>query len=97
VVVIDHGHVVMDGELERLRAASGRRYLSVGFRGTDRWTPAFGQARVLEAEPGHTRLELNGAVDLEALVKLAGSAGAVTHFSLEPPALSDLFREAVAR
>ena len=32
VVVIDHGRVVLDGELERLRAASGRRYLAVGFR-----------------------------------------------------------------
>src|SRR5512132_743698 len=41
VVVIDRGHVVMQGELEHLRAASGRRYLSVGFRGTSRWTPTF--------------------------------------------------------
>ncbi len=35
VVVIDHGRVVLDGELERLRAASSRRYLAVGFRGTE--------------------------------------------------------------
>ena len=97
VVVIDRGRVVLQGELERLRAASDRRYLSVGFRGTDRWVPAFGHARVVEAEPGRTRLELNGVVDLEALVKLARSAGDVTHFSVEPPALSDLFRKAVAR
>jgi ABC-2 type transport system ATP-binding protein len=97
VVVIGHGRVALEGELERLRAASDRRYLSVGFRGNGRWKPAFGDARVLEAEPGRTRLELNGAADPEALVKLARSAGDVTHFSLEPPALSDLFREAVPR
>jgi ABC-2 type transport system ATP-binding protein len=95
VVVIDRGRVVLQGELERLRAASDRRYLTVGFRGGDRWVPEFGH--VVEAEPGRTRLELNGGVDLDALVKLARTAGDVTHFSLEPPALSDLFRKAVAR
>ena len=97
IVVIDHGRVVMQGELERLRAASSRRYLAVGFRGTRRWTPTLAHARVLTAEPGHTRLELADDVDLEALVKLARSAGELTRFSLEPPALSDLFHEAVAR
>jgi ABC-2 type transport system ATP-binding protein len=97
IVVIDHGRAVLQGELDRLRAASGRRYLAVGFRGTRRWTPEFEHARVLAAEPGRTRLELSDGVDLEALVKLARSAGDLTRFSLEPPALSDLFREAVGR
>ena len=97
IVVIDHGRVVMQGELERLRAASSRRYLAVGFRGVHRWTPTLAHARVLTAEPGRTRLELTDGVDLEALVELARSAGELTRFSLEPPALSDLFHEAVAR
>jgi ABC-2 type transport system ATP-binding protein len=97
VVVIDHGRVVMHGELERLRGGSDRRYLSVGFRGGGRWTPTYAHARVLVAEPGRTRLELSDDVDLEALVRLARSAGDVTRFSLEPPALSDLFHEAVGR
>jgi ABC-2 type transport system ATP-binding protein len=97
VVVVDRGRVVMHGELERLRAASSRRYLAVGFRGTRRWTPRMEHARVLTAEPGRTRLELTGSVDLEGLVELARSAGELTQFSLEPPALSDLFHEAVGR
>jgi ABC-2 type transport system ATP-binding protein len=97
IVVIDHGRVVLHGELDGLRAASSRRYLAVGFRGTRRWTPELEHARVLAAEPGRTRLELTDGIDLEALVKLARSAGELTRFSLEPPALSDLFREAVRR
>ena len=95
VVVVDHGRVVMRGELDRLRAASSRRYLDVGFRGIDRWIPAGTDARVLLAEPGHTRLELVDGFDLEALVALARGAGEVTRFSLQPPALSDLFHEAL--
>ena len=95
VVVIDRGRVVLQGELERLRAASSRRYLDVGFRGVDRWIPAGAHARVLLAEPGHTRLELVDGFDLEALARLTRSAGEVTRFSLQPPALSDLFHEAL--
>jgi ABC-2 type transport system ATP-binding protein len=97
VVVIDRGRVVLQGGLDALRAASSRRLLSVAFRGTHLWAPALDHARVLTAEPGRTRLELDGPVDLEGLVRVAGSAGVVTRFSLEPPALSDLFREAVER
>jgi ABC-2 type transport system ATP-binding protein len=97
VVIIDHGRVVMQGALEHLRSASKRRYLTVEFRGTGSWTPAFEHARVLEAGPGRTRLELGAGADLEALAKFVRSAGDVTRFSLEPPALSDLFHEAVRR
>jgi ABC-type uncharacterized transport system ATPase subunit len=87
----------MAGELERLRAASRRRYLEIGFRGGLRWTPAVEYGRVLAAEPGWTRLELGDGADLETLVQMARSAGELTRFSLEPPALSDLFHEAVGR
>jgi ABC-2 type transport system ATP-binding protein len=97
VVIFDHGRVVIEGELQQLRAASTRRYLNVGFRGTCRWTPTSELARVLEVEPGRTRLELTDGIDLEAIVRLAHSAGEVTRFSLEPPSLSDLFHEAVGR
>jgi ABC-2 type transport system ATP-binding protein len=97
VVVIDAGHVVMQGELEHLRGTSSRRYLTIGFRGAHCWTPEFEHARVLTAEPGRTRLELSDGADLGALAELARSAGDVTRFSLEPPTMSDLFHEAVGR
>ena len=97
VVVIDRGRVVLDGELERLRAASRRRYLTVEFRGADRWRPARTGGRVILSEPGRTRLALTDDVELESLVALVRPAGELTRFSLEPPTLSDLFHEAVGR
>jgi ABC-2 type transport system ATP-binding protein len=97
VVVIDRGRVVLDGELDRLRSASSRRYLSVAFRGPRCWRPALEHARVLEAAPGQTRVELTDGLDLESLAAVARSAGELTRFSVEPPTLSDLFHEAVGR
>ena len=97
VVVIDHGRVVMAGELERLRAASASRYLTVGFEGTHRWTPDLDDGRVLEARPGWTRLEVGRSAELGALLELARGAGELTSFGIAPPALTDLFHQAVGR
>ena len=53
--------------------------------------------RIRSSSRGRTRLEITSAVSLPTLAEAAHSAGDVTRFSYEPPALSDLFREAVAR
>jgi ABC-2 type transport system ATP-binding protein len=97
VVVVDRGRTVMAGALQRLRDGSGTRVLSVGFRGDRCWTPSLARGRVLAAQPGATRLELEGEADLDRVVALARAAGEVTRLSLEPPTLSDLFRRAVGR
>jgi ABC-2 type transport system ATP-binding protein len=97
VVVIERGRVVLAGPLEELRAASRRRYLEVGFRDGITWAPRLEGGRVLAAEPGRTRLELDASLDPGELLALAHAGGELTRFSFEPPALSDLFREAVER
>ena len=97
VVVIEHGRTVLAGPLETLRAASRRRYVEVVFRDGVTWAPELDTGRVLVADPGRTRLELDASVDPEHVVTLARRAGELTRFSFEPPALSDLFREAVER
>jgi ABC-2 type transport system ATP-binding protein len=97
VVIVDRGHVALSGELTRLRSDTDRRYVEIGFLGEGRWTPRVPCGRVLAAEPGHTRIELTGPADLAELARIAGTAGEVTRFSLEPPALSDLFHAAVGR
>ena len=95
VVVIERGRTVLAGPLEGLRAASRRRYVEVAFRDAVTWAPQVEGGRVLAAEPGRTRLEVDADVDPERLVELARRGAELTRFSFEPPALSDLFREAV--
>ena len=97
VVVIERGRVVLAGQLDALREASRSRYLELGFRNGVTWTPRIEGGRVLVVEPGRTRLEVNSDVDPEKVVALAHGVGDLTSFRFEPPALSDLFREAVRR
>ena len=95
VVVIEHGRTVLAGPLEGLRTASHRRYVEVAFRDGVTWAPKLDHGSVLAAEPGRARLEVDADVDPEQLVELARRGGELTRFSFEPPALSDLFREAM--
>lgn len=94
VVIIDHGRVVLSGDVHRLRASSSRRSLRVTVDGAP-WIPNVHGVTVVPREEGRPRVLVDASVDLDELLRLAGETGRVTQFSFEPPSLSDLFLEAV--
>jgi ABC-2 type transport system ATP-binding protein len=99
IAVITQGRVVLTGDLEAIRRRSPVRYVEVGFDGSD------GQERVRDVA---TRLEGLSVVSQSASavrfrlpastrpeeVFAALSGLALERFRFEPPALSDIFREA---
>ncbi len=89
VVIIDHGAVVLSGELRRLRAQSAVRHLVVEV--DERPWPGDGD------DGGDGRHLVDRDVDLAAILAQARAAGTVTRFTFEAPRLSDLFAEAVGR
>ncbi len=96
VVIIDHGHIVLAGDLEDLRAAVPQRFVDIRYRGAaPDWTllPA---AQVVESGDGHARLRVGHHLELDAVVDLARRGTDLVSFSYEPPTLSELFRQAVA-
>jgi ABC-2 type transport system ATP-binding protein len=99
VVIVDQGRVILSGRVNRLRAGSPRRYLDVAFEGCFQrsWASALGGARIVEERDDGGRLLVGNDVDLPLFAKAAAEAGSVTHFALEPPPLSEVFREVVAR
>jgi ABC-2 type transport system ATP-binding protein len=97
VVIIARGRIVAQGPIDELKRASGRRHLEVevaGGNGT--WIDALGDVQVLERRGERVRLLVPDTLDLPATLARAGSAGTVRRFSFEPPALSELFMEAIA-
>jgi ABC-2 type transport system ATP-binding protein len=96
VVIIDHGRIVLAGELEQLRGAVPDRFVDVHYRGTaPDWT-AIGGAEVLAAEAGHARLRLARTIDVADVAAAVERAATVDAFTYQPPTLSELFRQAVA-
>jgi ABC-2 type transport system ATP-binding protein len=95
VVIIDHGRVVLAGELEALRAATPRRIVDIQYRGSAPEWSGVPHVRVLGSTLGSVRLEVSRDTEIAALVSATTAADEVTSFTYQPPTLSDLFREAV--
>ena len=95
VVIVDHGRVVLAGELEALRAATPQRIVDIHYRGPAPDWSAMPQVQVLENTVGSVRLKVPRDTELPALVSAMTTPDEVTSFAYQPPTLSDLFKEAV--
>ena len=96
VVIIEHGRVVLAGELSELRAKVSQRFIDIRYRGPapdwSRLTPA----TVIEAADGVARLRVGPDTDIAAVLTAVGERADLVSFSYQPPTLSELFHEAVA-
>ena len=96
VVIIARGRIVAQGAIEELRAASERRHLDVEVEGSNgSWLDGRTGLTVLERKGDLVRLLVGANADLSSLLSAASAAGQVRRFSFQPPALSELFMEAV--
>ncbi len=96
VVIIDHGRVMVSGKLDELKRQSDRLHLEVEVDGRE-WKPPLDDAHYLGNARGRNRYLIARETDLQDLMARAREDGTVTRFSVEPPRLSDIFREAVGR
>ncbi len=95
VVIIDHGRVVLAGELEALRAATPERVVDIRYRGpSPQWSGLQG-VELLEGTEGAVRLRVPRDTEFPALLARLTEHDGVTSFSYQPPTLSALFTEAV--
>lgn len=97
IILINDGNVVLDGELNQLKAASGERLLRVAVsEAAPNWPETLTGATVAASDANETLLRLDpGVAPLDVLDQVR-AAGELTDFGLELPRLSQLFRQAVA-
>lgn len=93
ITMIDHGRVVLAGDVRSLKRSSDDRYLHVDIDVPDDVIERTGSA-VVERNATGTRLRLapgENALDLLDAIRVHG---AVTEFGVDAPRLSELFRDA---
>jgi ABC-2 type transport system ATP-binding protein len=95
VVIVDHGRVVVAGDLEELRASVPQRYVEVQFRGAVPDWSELCDVEVVEAHEGHARLRVKRSLDVAQVAAHVERSAHIESFSYEPPTLSELFRQAV--
>ena len=94
IVMLDHGRVVLQGDLVQLQAASAERFLSVdAVITTDDLPPGTGE--LVSANPTGSRVRLTPGADAATVLDAVRARHPVTTFAVEPPHLSDMFRAAL--
>jgi ABC-2 type transport system ATP-binding protein len=97
VAIVKDGRLVASGRVADLRAAgAGGTTVRVGVSGDEAWLARVPGAEVVDRGPDGVLVALTDGAGPEALLDAARAAGTVTHFALERPTLTDLFRKAVA-
>jgi ABC-2 type transport system ATP-binding protein len=96
VVIIEHGRIVLAGELAELRAKVPERFIDIRYRGPAPDWPRLTPAAVIEAGDGLARLRVGRDTDVAAVLAAVGRRVDLVSFSYQPPTLSELFRQAVA-
>jgi ABC-2 type transport system ATP-binding protein len=95
VVVIDHGHVVLSGDLDAIRESAPDRYLDVTLAGDPERLLCLTDAVVVAHDGDRVRLRIPRHMDPVRMV--SGVGGDLIRLAYEPPTLSELFRAAVSR
>ena len=96
VVIIEHGRVVLAGELAELRAKVPQRFVDIRYRGLAPDWPELAPVTVIEAKDGRARLRVGRDTDVAALLATVQDGTDVVSFAYQPPTLSELFRQVVA-
>ena len=96
VVIIDHGRVVLAGELAELRAKVPQRFVDIRYRGPAPDWSGLAPVELVEARDGQARLRAGPDTDLAAVLARAQDRADIVSFAYQPPTLSELFRQAVA-
>ena len=97
VVIIDHGRVVLTGDLDGLRTAVPERFVQVRWHGAAPDWSALPSVEVVASDDGEARLRVGDEADVDAIASIVRRLGDIVSFSYGPPSLSELFTQAVAR
>jgi ABC-2 type transport system ATP-binding protein len=98
VAIVKDGRLVASGKVDDLRSA-GAAALTVRVAvagGGEEWLAAVPGAEVVDRGPDGVLVALQDGAGPEGVLDAARATGTVTHFAVERPTLSELFRKAVA-
>jgi ABC-2 type transport system ATP-binding protein len=93
ITLINHGEVVLHGDLRALKADSPDRYLRVDVKVESAWIGLTG-ATITTSDASGTRLHLPPGADPLVVLDAVREHDAPSSFAVEAPSLSELFLEA---
>lgn len=91
ICILNHGKLVLSGNLQQIKEQMGRQYLHLAVDGDQDFWRKFPELELVGQTPEYLILKLNGLVDTNAILAAASRAGRVLHFELALPTLNQIF------
>src|SRR5215471_17307728 len=90
VVIIEHGRIMLAGELAELRAKVPQRFVDIRYRGPAPDWSRLTAATVVDAADGQVRLCVGRDIDVTAVLAAVRDRADLVSFTYQPPTLSEL-------
>ncbi len=91
ICILNHGKLILDGNLKEIKRSMGRQYLRIALEGDQNfWRKIRGLDLVNETQR-YLEFKLDDSIDTNEILMAAQQAGKVTHFELAEPTLNQIF------
>ncbi|NLL42930.1 MAG: ATP-binding cassette domain-containing protein [Firmicutes bacterium] len=95
IVLIDHGRLILHGNLKQIKRSMGRQILRISLEGDQGFWAKIPGLELLSSRADYQEFRLGGRVDSSHVLKEAMRAGQVIRFELVEPSLDQIFVEKV--
>ncbi len=96
ICLIDHGRVVLEGDLAKIKASYGKNHVQMQYEGD----PALEDSALVQSfnnYGNYVEVRLKPGADAQELLRLASSRARITRFELLEPSLEEIFIDVVGK
>ncbi len=97
IALVDHGKVVLDGDLKQIKKSYGRNNVQIEYDGEDGFLKDSKLVKSANNYGNYVEVQLAPGADAQELLKLIASRARVSKFELVEPSLEEIFIDVVGK
>ncbi len=97
IALVDHGRVVLDGDLKQIKAGYGRNNVQIEYDGEDGFLQDSKLVKSANNYGNYVEVQLAPGADAQELLKLIAARARVSKFELVEPSLEEIFIDVVGK
>ncbi len=91
ICIIDHGKLILNGNLREIKRTMGRQYLRISVEGNETFWQAIPELELVSRTTDYLEFKLTNKIDTNQILLAASQVGKVIHFELVEPTLNQIF------
>ncbi len=91
ICILDHGKLILSGNLREIKKSMGRQYLRISVEGNESFWQAIPGLELVSRTTDYLEFRLTNNIDTNEILQTASQAGQVIHFELVEPTLNQIF------